>query len=527
MYDLLSKSRILVIDDFAQFRQTIRTMLHKLGAPGIDQAANGVEALKLCLETDYDIILCDYNLGDGQDGQQFLEELHQRHVLLKGSLFLMVTAETSSAQVMGAIEYRPDAYLTKPFTAEQLGQRLKRLLTRNTLLRPIHQAMNANDNARALQLCDTIMQKTPNLRFSCLRLKSEVLEDYQRYDELLALYDEVISEQSLLWAELGIGKVYFAREEYAKALEHFTTMRDNFPRQVSIFDWIAKCQQQLGHKEEAEKTLVEAITISPKNVSRQATLGEVAQSLDHHETAHKAFERTIREGHHSCLLKPEYYRQYFENTRELASNLNGQEKSRLLANTENIAKRMERKYSDDPGAMAANLSSLVNVFSAAGNTSQADNFLGRLSRTLENPRCQISEQDYGLIRGDLKKFDGDDSNNKSLEKINSRMQVIKQEIVQHEQNDKSARAVNREGLDLARDKNIPQALDKFREAIRLMPRNPNYKLNAVQLLLTDPNLKTDANAIAEAREYLDTINLEHTGKRWRLYRKLKEFLPDE
>jgi tetratricopeptide (TPR) repeat protein len=371
------------------------------------------------------------------------------------------------------------------------------------------------------------MQKTPNLRFSCLRLKSEVLEDYQRYDELLALYDEVIGEQSLLWAELGIGKVYFAREEYAKALEHFTTMRDNFPRQVSIFDWIAKCQQQLGHKEEAEKTLVEAITISPKNVSRQATLGEVAQSLDHHETAHKAFERTIREGHHSCLLKPEYYRQYFENTRELASNLNGQEKSRLLANTENIAKRMERKYSDDPGAMAANLSSLVNVFSAAGNTSQADNFLGRLSRTLENPRCQISEQDYGLIRGDLKKFDGDDSNNKSLEKINSRMQVIKQEIVQHEQNDKSARAVNREGLDLARDKNIPQALDKFREAIRLMPRNPNYKLNAVQLLLTDPNLKTDANAIAEAREYLDTINLEHTGKRWRLYRKLKEFLPDE
>ncbi len=525
MYQLLNKSHVLVIDDFAQFRVTLKTMLHKLGAQHVDQASNAVEALKHCLEADYNIIFCDYNLGDGQDGQQFLEELHQRHMLLKGTLFLMVTAETSSAQVMGAIEYRPDAYLTKPFTNEQLGQRLKRLLTRNQQLAPIHQAMNSGDNQRALKLSDAIMQKEPNLRFSCLRLKSEILEQHAKYDELMGLYQQVINEQSLLWAELGIGKIFYARGEYQMALEHFRLMLENFPRQVSIFDWIAKCQQQLGHSQDAEKTLMEAIDISPKSVSRQANLGEVAQSLDHHETAHKAFEKTIREGHHSCLLKPEYYRQYFENTRKVASGLSGRDQSRLLATTENIAKRMERKYTNDPGAMAANLSALANVFSSTGQSGKADDTLSRLSRTLENPQCQISEKDYANIRGDLETLNASDNGTKSLEKIHGRMQSLKVEIAQHEKNEKSAREVNREGLDLAKQKDLVGALDRFREAIKLMPQNPNYKLNAAQILLTDNS--NNSAAINEARAYLESINLEHTGKRWRLYRKLKEYLPDE
>ena len=47
MYDLLSQSSILIIDDFAQFRATIKTMLYKLGAIEVDQASSAVEAMKL------------------------------------------------------------------------------------------------------------------------------------------------------------------------------------------------------------------------------------------------------------------------------------------------------------------------------------------------------------------------------------------------------------------------------------------------------------------------------------------------
>ena len=60
-----------------------------------------------------------------------------------------------------------------------------------------------------------------------------------------------------------------------------------------------------------------------------------------------------------------------------------------------------------------------------------------------------------------------------------------------------------------------------------VPQNPNYKLNASQILLTGQGFSDKPESISEARGYLDSIDLEHTGRRWRLYRKLKEYLPDE
>lgn len=527
MYDLLSKDNVLIVDDFSQFRLTIKTMLHKLGAMEIDQASNAVEAMKRCVEKDYDIIFCDYNMGDGQDGQQFLEELHQRSMLLKGSLFLMVTAETTSAQVMGAIEYRPDAYLTKPFTNEQLGQRLKRLLDKNESLKPIHQAINQNDFNSALTLCDETIGSSPSLRFSCLRLKSEILEQQNNHDELMALYTEVIQQQPLLWAVLGVGKIHFERDDFSTALDHFQAMRENFPQQVSILDWIAKCQHKLGETEKAEATLLEAINISPKSVSRQANLGGIAKTLGHHDIAQKAFKKTIDEGFNSCLLKPEHYQDFFDNTLEISSQLSGRELSQVLAHTETLAKKMERKYHSNPTAMASNLSSMAALFSSTGRTSQAEGFLSKLKKNLHDPQCKISQQDFNHIEKNLALLSEDNANEKFLEDINARMEQIKEEIVEHKAKEKTARSINREGMKYARQNEPQQALEKFREAIRLVPQNSNYLLNATQTILVNEQLKSNPDRVAEARSFLQSIAVENTGKRWRLYKKLKEYLPDE
>ncbi|CAK0759075.1 hypothetical protein CCP3SC15_2450004 [Gammaproteobacteria bacterium] len=43
----------------------------------------------------YDIVLCDYNLGDGRDGMQILEEAKQRHLIGLTTVFVMITAESS------------------------------------------------------------------------------------------------------------------------------------------------------------------------------------------------------------------------------------------------------------------------------------------------------------------------------------------------------------------------------------------------------------------------------------------------
>ncbi len=530
MFNLLSKSKILVIDDFAGFRQTIKTMLGRLGAQHIDQSSNGSEAVKRCSEENYDIIFCDYNLGDGQDGQQILEELHQRSLMRKGTLFIMVTAETTTAQVMGVIEYRPDAYLTKPFTGEQLGQRLKRLTLKNTALNNIYIAINAGQISKAIETCDAVISETPKLKYSCLRIKAELLDQTGRNDELLTLYNEVVNEQPVLWAMVGLGRLYFNNGDVSKALEHFLSMRETFSRQVSLLDWIAKCQNALGQVEKAEETLKEAVSISPKSVMRQATLGKVAASLNNYELAQQAYAKTIHEGTYSCMQRPQHFEHYYDNTRELVKKLKGREQSKILAQTEAVYKKMERAYQNDPTAMAANLSSAALLFSFADRSDKASDILSKLTKTLENPECKLSENQADSIAKHLQSFAQDKSIDKYLEQISSRVKVITEQIKAEKKDaektpDKAvmAKKANSEGIQLSKQGQHQGALMKFREAIDISPGNINYLLNAAQIIIEYKELNSDPEIVKEARQYLQVqIHMDKSDIRWKRYQKLVE-----
>ena len=527
MYEILSKSHVLIIDDFAQFRQTIKSMIVGLGATKVDQASNAAQALTLCMENEYDIFFCDYNLGEGQDGQQLLEELHERSILRKGSLFLMATAETTSAQVMGAIEYSPDTYLTKPFTSEELGQRLKRLIVKNQKLRPIHDAINANKMDKALLLCDLVMAAQPATLFSCLRLKAEILKQKKLYDQVFDLLSGVIQQQPLLWAVLGIGQIYFIKKDYEKALEHFLQMRKDFPQQVNLLDWVAQCYKALKKLPEAEEVLLDAVKISPKSVRRQVELGGIAQALNHHDVAQKAFEKIVSQGHHSCLLKPEHYKSYYDSTKEVASSLAPREKSNMLAICEATVKRMESKYQKVPTALAANLSSLSALFSSVGRAKQSDVFLSKLSSTLEKPDCLISIAEFNEIQKDLDGLGDRKETEGVLGRISNRMEAMKNEIEEMEKNEALAIGINRIGMAYAKKNQLKEALDKYREAYNLFPKNQNFALNAAQLILMNGELKNDPQLIKEARSYLDTLSFENSGTHWKMYKELTGYLPDE
>ena len=72
-FDLASKT-YLVIDDFADMRSMLRSMLVAYGVTNIEMVGNGKDAIKMLAKKTYDVVLCDYNLGEGKDGQQVLEE---------------------------------------------------------------------------------------------------------------------------------------------------------------------------------------------------------------------------------------------------------------------------------------------------------------------------------------------------------------------------------------------------------------------------------------------------------------------
>ncbi|NTV97462.1 MAG: response regulator, partial [Thiobacillus sp.] len=81
--------RTLVVDDIPGMRSALKMTLANFGITRTDVAATAQETIYRLNNGSYDLILADYNLGDGRDGQQLLEELRHRGLIGLQTIYIM------------------------------------------------------------------------------------------------------------------------------------------------------------------------------------------------------------------------------------------------------------------------------------------------------------------------------------------------------------------------------------------------------------------------------------------------------
>jgi two-component system chemotaxis response regulator CheY len=114
-------TRFLVVDDSAVIRKVARRMLEALGY-AVDEAVDGEDALKACLDQMPDGVLLDWNMPN-MDGLSFLEALR---VTPGGSRpkVLFCTTENDFDHISAAMEKGADEYLFKPYDQSTLESKL-------------------------------------------------------------------------------------------------------------------------------------------------------------------------------------------------------------------------------------------------------------------------------------------------------------------------------------------------------------------------------------------------------------------
>ena len=119
---------VLIVDDSAAIRKILQRVLRQtdvvLGK--VLEAADGLEALEALKGTKVGLILSDINMPK-MDGLQLLSRLKSdpdhRDVPV-----VMITTEGSQAKVMEAVTLGASGYIRKPFTAEQIKEKLTGLV---------------------------------------------------------------------------------------------------------------------------------------------------------------------------------------------------------------------------------------------------------------------------------------------------------------------------------------------------------------------------------------------------------------
>lgn len=118
--------KILVVDDSAVMRKVIIRTLVKIGfsADTITETADGLAGLEAATNASFDLILMDWNMP-GMLGIDVVRNLRSAGVKTP---IMMVTTEGEKTNVVTAIQAGANNYLVKPFTDDDLADKVKQML---------------------------------------------------------------------------------------------------------------------------------------------------------------------------------------------------------------------------------------------------------------------------------------------------------------------------------------------------------------------------------------------------------------
>lgn len=165
---------VLLIDSSGNLRSTIYYMLRELGVKNLKATTVNEKVLQLIEEEHFDIILLGHNSSDAVTGMQLLEEARFRGYIRPTAGWIFMTSDASQEVVLHAIDSRPDDLLTRPFSIDELKNRLDQLVLRKQVLRPVEQAIEIGDLEGAILACDDIPRHDPNIDYA-RRLKAALL----------------------------------------------------------------------------------------------------------------------------------------------------------------------------------------------------------------------------------------------------------------------------------------------------------------------------------------------------------------
>ena len=119
--------RLLVVDDEPMIREVIREYA-EFNDFEVDEAEDGMEAVSLCKEKDYDILVMDIMMPR-LDGFSACKEIKKT----KDIPIIMLSARGEEYDQLFGFELGIDDYVTKPFSPKELMARINAVITRHNV----------------------------------------------------------------------------------------------------------------------------------------------------------------------------------------------------------------------------------------------------------------------------------------------------------------------------------------------------------------------------------------------------------
>jgi len=526
-----SNIKILLIEDFAEYASAVIAMISAMGCNHIDHVSSADTAIQKCREITYDLILSDYNLGDGKDGQQVFEELRHFKIIPDDTCFIMITAEKTASMVMAALESRPDAYLAKPFNRQLLKSRIDKSLAKKAKFKPITKAIKRKKWKQASTLYEELCSETSLYRQELKRLKLTILKNTENLKESQNYLENELSVRATPWALTELGKIYYSLKEYTLAEGVFKRMLMEFPFSLEGYDWLAKIQTILEKPVEAQQTIEKAIQRSPKLIKRQKALGKLAEANGDNLVMMQAYRQAVKHGKYSVFSHAD---EYVKLTKSLGVRLKGirnEDRDKLIKEAKSVFSQLQSKFSKSSGVQLrgavahADFSSIIDdqtnvlkqVEIASNEFKNLDENIGaneciEIATSLQ--QLGFSELAESVLEDGVEQYFDQKDFIEQVKKVTKNRNLITNAL--------KVNAINNRAVKFFKEKKYNQSLDEFLLALNIAPNNINIALNRAQALLKKyQQSKSETELLHQAELILSDIDrLSSDDIRYKRYLEL-------
>lgn len=514
-----SQKRCLVVDDVPDVRASLKRVLVDFGSDQTDTAGNAEEAIDLCQRHQYDIVLSDYNLGSGKNGQQLLEELRFHGLLRNTAIYIMITAESASQYVLHALEYQPDDYLNKPINRDSLRPRLDQILLKNEALMAAKKALDSKRTDKAISACEKLIKTKNRYINDARKMLGALYIEQEQFDQALALYSQLQPNRMPIWGALGIARSKFGLQQFSEAEALLNSLINDNPLCLEAHDLLAKIYEAENNVARAQQTLINAVKISPRSADRQREMGRVSHEAGDEQVAVHAYRTALKHSRNTCHERPEDYLHLAQGLTNLTREGNT-EAQKLASEALDTLKTLDKRFGTQPIVKMRSKLVEADLYKVQKNEDKSRLALNEAMDThgamslsaVQNTSTQLcidcakafmtmGEYDAGEhLLQEVARINTDPNVAVSIDKL--LREPLTREGIQ------LAAKLNRQGIQRYQQKQYDAAIIAFRDVLSELPNHIGLNLNLVQAIIS----KNKGTEISDEECEIVATSLQRIGK---------------